>query len=897
MRTVREWLNRVAALFYQRRSDDDLEQELASHVALAREAAERRGGVTSDPQRAARRQTGGTAQAMEALRDQRGVPSIHALSSDIVFGWRQLNKHRSASGAAILSLGLAIGATTAGFRLVDAVLLRPLPVRDPGSLSYVAFTIHDSQNREEELDDFDYPTYQKYAEVIGRRADVMIVGMSAPQENVLISGDPETVFRQYLSGNVFPSFGLQPAAGRLLMPSDDDPPGAHPVTVLSYDYWTRRFARAPGAIGQTIRVGRQAFEIVGVAPKGFFGTEPGRTTDLFMPATMNEPALKSPGWSWFRLWVRPQPSVGTAEIQQLLQTAFTDQHRREASGFPPETSRQRIEAHLNERIFLVSAASGASGIQKNFRRPLWVLAALVSLVLLIACTNVANLLLAQALSRGREMALRVSIGAERWRLVRLVLVESALLAIAATAVGTLFGSWAAPMVVSMLASTDNPVRLVLETDWRAIAFSLTLATSVTCLFGLAPAIRASSFGPLMALKGGSDPRGHRRVMKSLVAAQMAFCVFVLFVAVLFAATLTRLLRLPLGFSHEHVLLIDAQLPGKPQPVETWTQIIDRLRQSPGVESATFSGWTFLSGSRWSGQVFVPGRAPETRPAYLMEIAPRFFETLNIPLIAGRDFHSGDVAPKVDEQNVVTPGVAIVNQSFARVYFDGQNPVGRRVARRPRNLVEAPVEIVGLVADSIYSDVREPMHPSMFLPAGARSNGTLSVRTAGDPLMFASTLRQIVSGTAQGTRVRVGEMSALVRQQMIRERLLATLSGFFAIVALVLACLGLYGVLNYTVVQQRRDIGLRMALGARAAQVVTGLTRETMIMVAVGAAIGLAAGLSFGRVIERLLFEVRAMDLVALLTPLMMLSIAIAIAAIPPALRAARVDPAEILRSE
>ena len=267
----------------------------------------------------------------------------------------------------------------------------------------------------------------------------------------------------------------------------------------------------------------------------------------------------------------------------------------------------------------------------------WILAALAILVLLIACTNVANLLLAQALSRGREMALRVSIGAERWRLVRLVLVESALLAIAATAVGTLFGSWAAPLVVSMLASIDNPVRLVLDTDWRALAFSLTLATSVTCLFGLAPAIRASSFGPVTALKGGADPRGHRRVMKWLVAAQMAFCVFVLFVAVLFAATLTRLLHLPLGFSHEHVLLIDAQFPGKPQPVEAWAQIVDRLQRSPGVESAAFSGWTFLSGSRWSGQILIAGRAPEARPAYLLEISPRFFETLNIPSDRGARF--------------------------------------------------------------------------------------------------------------------------------------------------------------------------------------------------------------------------------------------------------------------
>ncbi len=898
MGALREWVSRLSGYLRRARRDDDLEQELQLHLDLAAEAARQRGQSPEQARRAVRIQSGGTAQAMEALRDQRGLPWIDALSSDIVFGWRQLNKHRAVSCAAILSLGLAIGATTAGFRLVDAVLLRPLPVHDPGGLLYVAFTAHDSQNRPDELDDFDYPTYRKYADVIRDRADVMVVGMSAPQEITVNSGDePEEVFRQFLSGNVFSSFGLQPAVGRLFGPPDDDGPGAHAVAVLSYDYWTRRFGRDPKAIGQTIHAGVRPYEIVGVAPRGFSGTEPGRVTDLFVPATMNVQALDSPGWSWFRLWVRPKPGVLPAEIQQSLQAAFTDEHRQQIKSFPPDTPRQRIDAYANERILLLPAGSGASGIQKNFRRPLWILAALVVLVLLIACTNVANVLLAQALARGREMALRVSIGADRWRLIRLVLVESALLAVSATVVGTLFGWWAAPMVVSMLSSVDQPVRLALDTDWRALAFALSLATVVTCLFGLAPAIRASSFQPLSALKGGVDPRGHRRVMKLLVAAQMAFCVFVLFVAVLFMATFARLSRLPLGFVHERLLLIDAEIPGKPQTPEMWAQMVDRLRASPGVESAAFSGWTFLSQNRWTGMVFVAGRPLETRPAYFLEISPGFFDTMQVGRIHGRDFRVGDVAAKVDEHNQPVPGVGIVNEAFERVYFDGQNAVGRRVAVRLGNVVQAPVDIVGVVADTVYDNVREPMHPIMYMPAGTRRNGTFGVRTAGDPLMFASTFRRVVSGTFPGSRVRVGEMSAFVRRQVIRERLLATLSMFFAVVALLLACVGLYGVLNYGVIQQRREIGVRMALGARAAQVVGRVTRDMAITVATGALIGLAAGFGFGRVVERLLFEIRAMDPFALITPLATLALAAALAAVPPVMRAARIDPAQTLRSE
>jgi len=898
MREIREWIRRLLGSFGRHRHDRELQQELQLHLELAAEDARRRGESAEEARRSARLQAGSVSQAMGGVRDQRSVPWLNALFSDVRFGWRQLNKHRTVSAAAILSLGLAIGATTAAFQLVDAVLLRTLPVSDPASLFYVAFNHTDSQGRTDDRDDFDYPTYRQYAPAIGNRAALMVVGMSAPLEVIVNGGDePERIFRQYVSGNVFPTLGLQPAAGRLLVPADDDNPGAHAVAVLSYDYWTRRFGKDPRAVGQALRAGPQSYEIVGVAPKGFIGTEPGRITDLYVPATMNVQALNSPGWSWFRLWMRPSPGATVPELEQSLQTVFAEQHRRDVKSLPPETPRQRIDAYLNERIRLLPAGAGASGMQQDFRRPLLILAALVLLVLLVACANVANLLVAQSLARGREMALRLAIGADRWRLIRLVLVESAMLAVSATIVGLIFGSWASPLIVSMLSPTEDPVRLVLDTDWRTLAFALALATSVTCLFGLAPAVRASSFTPLSALKGDSDPRGQRRLMKVVVGAQMAFCVFVLFVAVLFIATFARLSRQPLGFSHERLLLVDAQWPGRSQPSEVWRSITEQLRQTPGVEAAAFSGWAFLSESRWTGAVFVPGRPIETRPAYFLDVSPGFFETLRVGMVEGRDFRPGDVAPTVTQRDEPVAGIAIVNTAFARVYFDGQNPVGRQVMIRGRNLVQVPTEIVGLVTDTAYANVRDPIRPIVYVPVESRSNGTFTVRTAGAPLMLASTIRRLVSGARANTRVQVLPMASLVRRQMIRERLLAILTGFFALVTLLLACIGLYGVLSYGVLQQRREIGVRMALGARAAQVATRITRDMLLIVSCGASIGLAGGFGFGRIVERLLFEVRAVDPLPLLMPLVTLAAAAMLAAVPPVIRAVQIDPAQTLRTE
>ena len=898
MRMLREWIHRLLGTLRIARRDDDLADELRLHLELAAEDAGRRGDEPAAAVRAARLQNGNASHAMDALRDQRGFPWLDAVTADVVFGWRQLHKHRATSIAVILSLGLAIGSTAAAFRLIDAVLLRPLPVADPHRLFFVTTTFIDNNNTPDYNEHFDYPTFQRYSATAAALAETMVVGMTARLSGEITAGEPEPLYRQYVSGNVFGSFGLQPALGRLIGPSDDVQPGGHPVAVLSHDYWARRFGRDPGVAGRTVRLGARPYEIIGVAPRGFTGTEPGRITDIFIPSVMNAEALTSPGWAWFRMWMRPKPGVEAEQVRQALQTVFTQEHRDHLSSFPPETPQHRIDAYLSEQVLLLPAGSGASVAQKSFRRPLVILAALVALVLLIACTNVANLLTAQAIGRAREMALRVSIGAGRGRLVQLVLVECALLAILASAAGALFAWWAAPFVVSMLATPEDPIRLVLGADWRTLGFGIVLILFVIGTFGLAPALRASAVKPITAIKEHSDRHARRGLTHGLIGAQMALCVFVVFVAGLFVATFERLSTRPLGFAHERVIVVDVETRGKPQDPAGWERLGDTIRQTPGVEKVAFAAWTLLSENRWRASVRVAGGEFGEQAPYFLEVNPGFFDAMTITMLDGRDFRPGDLPPEFVEKPQPRAGVGIVNEAFARQSFDGRSPVGQRVLVRQGKQTDAALEIVGLVADASYYNVREPMRPNVFVPIERRrGNGSFLVRTAGDPSALGPVIQRQLTEANPGMRARAALQSGLVRRQMVRERLLATLSIFFASLALLLAAIGLYGVLNYAVTQQRREIGLRMALGARPSHVVRRVVTEMLLTVSLGAIAGVSAGIAAGRLIEPLLFEVKAGDPVAMATPLVVLALAAAVAALPPAIRAVRVDPVEILRAE
>jgi predicted permease len=893
-RAWRECVRRFTASIRGSRPDGDLEDELRLHLELAAEDEARRGLDAPDAARRARIRAGAVTQTMDTLRDQRGLPSLDALKSDLVFGWRQIVRHRTASLSAVLSLGLAMGASLTALRLVDAVLLRPLPVAEPSRLFVLTRTFVDADNRPAERDDFDYPTYRAYAALARDHADLLLIGAAVRRPIAIGADGPETAVQQFVSGNVFATLGLRPAIGRLLDERDDAVPDGHPVVVLSHDYWRRRFAADPGVLGRTLRINDRVYEIVGVTAAGFTGTEPGAVTDFFIPSMMNPDALDVRGWTWFRLWSRPNPGVDPAAVQALLAARFGDEHREGVKNFPADTPPSRINSYLSEQLVLRPAASGASDVQKAFRRPLWILTALAALLLLIACANVANLLLARAMSRRVEMALRLSIGAARRRLVQLMLMESLLLAGLAAAAGVLFAWWAAPFVVSMLAPIERPVRLILDLDWRTVVTAAAVTLTVTVLFGLTPALRASAASPHDVLKEQRGPRLPRRLADALIAMQMALSVFLLCGAGLFVATFEQLNTRVLGFTPDHLLHVVVQ-SNRQQTTDEWMALAASLHDTSAVDSAAVAGWAPLTGNRWRISVSVPGRpSPQDGPLWL-SVSPGYFATMRQRLIEGREFRAGDRAPGRDERKQPVPGVAIVNEAFARVYFDGRSPIGRRLIVDGWN---APVEIVGLVSDSVYFDVRETIEPGVFVPLEQRNGATLLLRTNAGAGDLQQTLRRNLMRQHPNLVLHeVARFEALVTQQVIRERLLAVLSAFFAALALALAVIGVYGVLTYAVTRERREIGLRLALGARPLHLLGLIATRLAGMVGLGALAGVACGVAFGRLVRPLLFQIEPTDPVALGLPLAALAFATLLAVAPPLFRAMRVDPAETIRTE
>lgn len=880
--------SRVANVFRRDRVSSEIDEELQSHIEEA--IANGR-----DPEEV-RRRFGSALRLREECSDSKMTGWLDSLRADVVFGWRQLLRNRVASGAAIVSLALAIGACTSAFRLIDAVLLRPLPVTAPERLYVLTHQFVDRDGKMDSGDSFDYPMFRILRSAASDSAELLAISYAVRIDVTYGSDqDMEKAHRQYVSGTMFGSFGLRPALGRLLGPGDDAKPGAHPYAVLSYDYWNRRFGRDPKAIGRTVRIGNDQYEIIGVSQEGFTGTDTGAMTDIFVPTMMNARAIEQPNWGWFRTWVHVRPGVSANAVRERLQAAFTTTRRDRMKTDQRPMPAQRLEAYVNAPVTLEPAAAGMSGMQKNYRRSLLILSVVVGLVLLIACVNVANLMTAQASARARELALRVSIGAGRARLVQLVLVESAMLALFASLLGGVFAWWSAPFVVSMINPPDDPLRLALPADWRVLGFATGLTVLVTVLFGLLPALRASAVKPMSALRGGEDALVRPRLMNALVAAQVAFCFLVHFTAGLFVATFDRLSNQPTGFVADGVMIVEIMAKAQ-QPASHWLQTLDHIRTLRDAEIAGTSSWALMSTNEWTSDVWVNGRQAENNPFFL-GISPQWIETMRIPLIDGRDFREDDVAPNV----------AIVTRSFGRRYFDGANPIGKSFERMNNGKL-TPTRIVGVVDDVRYNNMRDAIRPVVFLPFKSldaknefRATDwiTVAIRTKRtEPMALAAALRSEVPRVRRELRVaNVRMQDELVRQHSTRERLLATLSVFFAGVALILAAVGLYGVLSFSVLQRRREIGIRMALGAQPGQVARQVTTEVFGWLVAGAAAGLAAGITSEQYFETILYEVRVTDVNMLAIPVFTIFAAALIAALPPVLHAVRIDPAVTLRAD
>jgi len=824
---------------------------------------------------------------------------LDSLRSDSVFGWRQLKKNKVTSAAAILSLALAIGACATAFRLVDALLLRPLPVANPERLHVVAFEGFGPDGKEAQVyDSCSYPMFTRMREAVRSQADLIAVSY-ADRADITFGSDAEMerAHRQYVSGSLFPSFGLRPAQGRLLTESDDVKPGGHPYVVISFDYWSRRFGRDPGVVGRKFKMGDTLFEIVGVAPEAFTGTETGTVTDLFIPMMMKTPrTLASYDNFWLRIFVKLKPGVAPEPVRDRLISTFQIIQRERVKGFV-NMSAQRLAIYFREHLLLEPATAGRSNMQRDYRRALLALSILVALVLLIACANVANLMTARAAARAREMALRVSIGAGRARLVQLVLTESAWLAVLATVLGALLAWRAAPFVTGMINSPDDPARLLLPADGRVFAFGLVLAAGVTSLFGLLPALRASNVKPAAALKGGEDPHSRRRLMHSMIALQVAFCFLVLFVAGLFVDTFHRLADQPLGYSPERILNLET-IARRPQLPAYWDKVAENLRAVPGVEQVALTGWPLLTGEANVSSIAVDGGPPSEVVTETVHVTAGWVGVMNIRFVNGRDFRPSET----------NPGVAIVNRAFARQHFNGQDPTGKWFEIVDGGNPRVRVQVVGLVPDARTWEMRRPIRPTIFVPFHSAdaahalqpsARGTFVVRTSrGDPLGLAAALRDAVSReNPQFFVENIRTQLELLESQTVRERLLAVLAMFFAAVALLLAGVGLYGVLDYSVLQRRREIGIRIAIGAGAGEIARRVTADVFVMVIAGAVGGLVLGMLSVRYIQTLFYQVRPTDPHALAVPSLVIVGAALLAALPAIIHALRTDLVKALRAE
>ena len=887
-------LSRLLSVVRSSRLNRDLDDEIRFHLEARTEDYMREGLSAEEASARARRQFGNPAVVRDASRDLKLFPRLESILRDVSFAARLWRRNKLVTGAALVSLSLAIGACTAAFSLIDALILRTLPVDEPQSLIYVALRTpaqsHDGLS-------FNYPLFREMRAATSGHFRLFALSDQGKRDAVFDDNrHVEKVYGQWVSGDAFAILGVKPALGRMLASTDDRHPGQHPVAVLSYDFWTRRFGRNPDVLGRWVTIREKPLQIVGVAANGFTGVEPGIMTDIWAPMMMwDDRAISDPDTRWFRIWGRIQPGVPEEQARTVLQTVFS-RFAGEQVARRPEESRERHDRLLNTRVHLRSAATGPSGLRENFARALWVLGAIAGLVLLIASMNVASLLVARAAARQREMAVRASIGAGRGRLIQQALIESLLLAFTGCALGGLLSAVATPKLVSMISTSATTVRLDVRPDWRVFVFLGALGLVVTFVFGLAPLLRASAAQPANALRSGGGRHATRAgSFRPLVAAQIAFSFVVLFLGGLCLTSFAKLLRTDLGFDTNDLALasVTAASPGNGagQALASWISLVERLEHTPGIGSASFSRWGLFAGSGRNKSVRIPGRPVDAYTPWYLQVSPGFLRTMRIPLVAGRDLEWRDALPEL-------PSGVIVNESFVRRYFPGESPLGKRFFRIDGGATLVAQEVIGVARDAKYTNLREPAPPTVYEPYRPETAAVIQVRTRLDMGSLLASLRAEVPRAHAAFRLAdVTMQSTLVDNHLVRDRALAVLSAFFSLVASVLVIVGVYGLLSYTVLQRTREIGIRLALGAQPMQMVALVLSGVGGMTLIGLAIGGAGAALTGRFMTALLFEVSPTDTWNIAFPLLCLLLASACAVVRPAQRAARIAPTTALTVE
>jgi putative ABC transport system permease protein len=829
---------------------------------------------------------------------------LDALFQDVRYAIRSLRSSPGFAAVAILSLALGIGANTAIFSLIDAVILKSLPVRHPeellqvmmGTQSYVGYS---------------NPTWEHLRD----RQDVFsgIFAYGQWDFNLASGGEARSVNGVYVSGQYFETLGVRAILGRTLAPADDTR-GCAGSAVLSYGFWQSEYGGRAGILGKTISIDRHPIEIVGVAEPGFIGVEVGHSADVMVPLCAVT-AIGS-GYSgmmletnyypvgWLQVIGRLKPGVPASQATARLKALAPQIYKTtlEQNGLAREDGRQLgpedRDRYLSRTFDTCPAANGISWLRREYRQALTVLMTIVGVVLLIACANVANLLLARGATRQREIAIRMAVGGGRGRLIRQLLTESLLLSGIGATLGLVFAEWGARLLVRFL-----DARLDLTLDVRVLAFTASAAVLTGLLFGIAPAWRGARVDPQSAMKAnahGAIEGTKLGLGKLLVMAQVAMSLLLVVGAGLMVSTFWKLISLNAGFERDHILLASVNLRNGHYPRERWSavyqEMLDQLRAIPGVRSASLSSITPVCHCRWAGELVIEGYAPKSRDdamASFNNVSDRYFETLGSSIVGGRDFNSHDT--------LTSPKVAIISKFLAQKYFGAANPIGRYFRIRDGNITGGPVQIVGIVTDAKYGSLREEPSPFVFIPwsqGGAPGPLTsFELRATGVPTALISSVTSAIGDVNRDVSIEFKTLAAKIDDSISQERLLAILSGFFGALALLIATIGLYGVMSYNVARRRNEIGIRMALGADQSCVLRMVLGEVAILIGGGLVIGLAAALATTRFVASFLYGIKSNDPWTLFLACGVLAVVAAVAGFLPARRASRLDPMTALREE
>jgi putative ABC transport system permease protein len=903
--------------FWQRQQRDaDLVDELDAYIEHEIDAQIAAGTDPDAARTAALRKLGNVTRVREQVYERNTLVVLETLWKDVRFALRLFRRSPGFAAIAITSIAVGIGANASVFTLLDQVMLRSLPIERPSELVLVTAEGFQYGNGWGEGDELSYPRY-----VDLRDNNQVFAGMfcrfSFPLD-VSSERSGERVAGELVSGTYFPVLGVTPALGRVFDARDEQAPGANPVVVLSDRFWRERFRSDPGVIGRSVRVNSHAMTIVGVAREGFDGTNLGAATDVFVPITMSqqltpmETGLTDRQMRWLNVFGRLKPGISERQAQAGLQPLYSSrlQFEVQQKGFANASANDR-EQFLKGTVAVTPAAYGKSNLRARLTSPLWTLTAIGAGVLIIACANVANLLLARGSARRREIAVRLALGATRRRVVRQLLVESVLLALAGGAAGVLIATWGARGLLAFFTQPDVTLTVTPWPDGRILAFNVIISITTGVLFGLAPAWQTSYTDVTPALKTESGAvlgSGYARLRKGLVVAQVMLSLLLLVGAGLFLRSLHNLLAIDTGFDTNRLLSFSVDpVPHGYGPAESKMfakTLLERVRATPGVAGAGFASHALLEGGSWNSAITIAGRSYDPNHVALTHnnlISPGYFDAMGIRVLAGRDFDARDERTIAPGAEAPQPSIAIVNEQFVNQYLQDQPALGLHIGFGANPGTETPIEIVGVVTTAKYTDMRSKPAPQLYFPylEGASVVGmTMYVRTLQTPATLAPSMRQVVQQLDPTLPIySVRTVEEQVNRSLVTERLIASLSSVLGTLATLLAMVGVYGVMSYTVARRTREIAIRMAFGARAPRIASAIVAEMLALIALGVLMALPALWWLNRYVASQLYGVNPTDGATIVSAIAILMCAAGLAVWVPSRRALRVSPMVALRDE